>query len=299
MVDQTNPFVRAGDDQVYLVYDLMQSARVRVRNASGRPVNSFRVGVRVRYQGPQGAAGVNETFGLGYEHVIQSSDGSATIEHLLAGTADFTFSVEGEGTEEVLNVQIPVGGSVNLGDVVIGAGATLTGKIVSAVDGSSVQGMRVQVLAPENAPPNHPLNVLPRETQSGVDGRFEVRGLPVGGADVLLRKSGFVTERVRGYQIQSGQTNDMGQIVAQASTTLRGRVSDPAGRAIQDVQITAGGDTVFTDRDGRYYIDTISAGSVTIVAFDHAGRFQQTSTSTVLNPGQPNVADLTMVPVAP
>lgn len=299
VVDQTNPFVRAGDDQVYLVYDLMQSARVRVRNASGQPVNSFRVGVRIRYQGPQGAGGVNETFGLGYEHVFQSSDGTAMIEHLLAGTADFTFSVEGEGTEEVSNIQIPVGGSIDLGDVVIGAGATLTGKVVSATDGSSVQGMRVQVLAPENAAPNHPLNVLPQETQTGVDGRFEFRGLPVGGADVVLRKSGFVTERIRGYQIQAGQTNDMGQIVAQPSTTLRGRVSDPEGRAIQDVQITAGGETVFTDRDGRYYIDTISAGSATIIAFDHGGRFQQASVTVTLNAGQPNVADLTMQPVVP
>ena len=296
VVDQTYPFARPGDERIYLIYDLAQSIRFRLLNSRGEPVNNFRAGIRVRDQGAVGFNGVRETFGLGYDKQVQTSNGEAVLGNLIAGTATLTISLEGQGSVEEAGITIPVGQQVDLGDIYIEGGAALEGQVVSSANGHAVSGVLVRALAPPGAPHDHPLNVLRFETTTETSGEFYLGGLPQGTVGLELSKNGWATEQITGIQITGGQGNQAGQIELDPAAALRGSVVNSQGAALSDVQVKVKDQDAFTDREGRFYMDSLPAGPATAEAQDRSGQYSSATMDVNLLAGEAATANFVLEP---
>ena len=107
-----------------------------------------------------------------------------------------------------------------------------------------------------------------QDTESAIDGTFELRGLAAGDAVLVASKSGYVTSRRR-VELLPDQTIDVGEIVLGVGATLRGRVlGDPmrsrvalrlASRLSDHAMLSAR--TTTPDQDGRYEFVGVESGT--------------------------------------
>ncbi len=295
-MDQTYPFARPGDEQIYLVYDMSQTARIRVVDSAGEPITRFRVGVNNRYDGAGGNGGVRETIGNAYSNrLFETVNGEAILNFMIAGTSNITITVENVGTEEVNNARIPVGGEADLGDVVIDTGVSVSGRVVSS--GSGVDGVLVQAIPPYGSPLTHPLNAMKLEARTQSDGTFSIGGMPGGAADFLFTKSGMTRERLANIQLSAGQPHDLGTVEIHGAAILTGTVRSVTGQALPEMMVTIGEQTLFTDLQGQYRADTVMPGLARITVTDRANRYQSSSQEIELIAGQPQVLDFALAPI--
>jgi hypothetical protein len=121
----------------------------------------------------------------------------------------------------------------------------VTGVVVGP-DGQPLLGVEVYASAPDAESVSRP--ELKAWVRSGEDGRFRLVH-PPGRIDILAWKSGLVPGLVRDMEIRAGAASDAGTLKLQAGTTLAGRVVDPKGAGVADVEVVAFRDAALTDPD--------------------------------------------------
>lgn len=295
VVDQTFPFVQPGGERIYLVYDLGQSIRFRVVDGSGNPVKSFKVGVKLRYDGAGGYGGIRETIGEGFERNIQTSTGEAIITHVIAGSGSVAITVEDVGSESK-SVTVPIGGRADLGNIVLLSGGEIAGRVLSS-GGESLSAVLVRAVAPAGAGPSHPLNILPIQATTDEGGNFRLKAVPAGTADLQFNKGGWASRTETGVAIQNRQTTQVGTIALDPAAVLSGVVRGQAdNQPLANIEVNVQGQMVQTDREGRFYFDQLKPGQSQIVAFDRSGRFDNATRSVNLGATPTTVPDIVMVP---
>ncbi|MCC6547720.1 carboxypeptidase regulatory-like domain-containing protein [Candidatus Sumerlaeota bacterium] len=290
-LDQVYPFAKPGEGGgLYLVYDMGQSLKFVVQNAAGEAVRNYRAGINVRYSGATGFGGTREEFGLAYEKTVTTSDGSTRMDHLISGLASVVIQAEGFGAKRVEDVSISLGGETDLGTITLDSGAQLHGVAIAAENKLPLQGVAVWAAAPPDAGTQHPLNALPLKTTTNGRGEFVFKNIPSGSAYLTLTKPGR-TRTQSLITVEEDEETDVGGIAMALGARLRGSVTDGNGAVLPDILIVAGEQAIYTDRDGKYFYDTLPAGEMRVIAEDRTGRYPKQESTVTLAAGDEVVVD--------
>jgi protocatechuate 3,4-dioxygenase beta subunit len=170
-------------------------------------------------------------------------------------------------------------------------GTSVTGRVVDA-SGAAVGGARVLGMSIENrAFVGMPLDAQRglggfggRKLESTTDssGRFTLAGVRPGNFRLAVRASRYSPHDDDSIVVPAGDAHDVGTVSLLASPIVEGRVVDPRGRGVADVEIgrvpaTSGAGFVFFDgfrqpsvplvrtgADGSFTLDQLPAGEVTL-----------------------------------
>ncbi len=213
---------------------------------TGRVLDPFGVALasaRVEVRGPDGAL-----------RAVASSgpDGRFRLEALPPGELLVVARCTGWTDGRSLPVTLARTDARDVGDLRLGEGATLSGRVVDAA-GRPVAGARVLVSGE-------------RHVLSELDGSFEVSGLAPGEVSLVAQAAGrlpsdplscAVAADVRGLELRLRE-----------APRLRGRVLGPDGRALAGARVARFGDldaAVETDADGAFALEGERAGEPLLV----------------------------------
>lgn len=138
----------------------------------------------------------------------------------------------------------------------------LVGRVVDdrsePVAGARVE-LRWQATLPEDAEIRLGEPVF-RAARSEADGRFELRGIPTGGAILSVTAQGFVERD--GIEVELPRPAGAGELRLELDrgALLQGRVTTAAGEPVPAVRVGVGGATASTDDDGLYWLEGAALG---------------------------------------
>ncbi len=106
------------------------------------------------------------------------------------------------------------------------------------------------------------------------DGEFSLSPVAAGVQVLEARKEGYVTSAPRSVEVTAGREPPKVEIVLEAAAVLEGRVLTPDGIAVSGARVTATrrrevqvpGQEALTDGDGRFVLDQLAPGPVTVRA---------------------------------
>ncbi|MBL9039253.1 MAG: carboxypeptidase regulatory-like domain-containing protein, partial [Archangium sp.] len=193
-----------------------------------------------------------------------------------AGRLLFSVDLDGDGVAErtrvvtLESVKAGFGLDVNLGQVVVGRNAVVTGVVKRGDRAALPSGHAgITVFLPQ----------LPQVAFSGDDGSFTLGGIPEGDAIVSFFAPGYRPDATS-VQVTGGQEVRLGAVVLEANPggppvgRLAGRVQQVDGTPIAAVEVRAalGGVELkaSTDAEGRFAFETISTG-VYALALEKSG----------------------------
>ncbi|MFL6194356.1 MAG: collagen binding domain-containing protein [Thermoanaerobaculia bacterium] len=166
--------------------------------------------------------------GSEWEHqAVKSPEGAFRIE--LPGPGTYRLAVRAPGFREETPPPVTVspGQAVALGVIHLSEGSKVVGALVDP-RGKPVSGVAVEVLPMGTSLLDDLRNRVAARAVSGEDGSFTVRGLGSGRYELRGRREGFATAASR-FTLAAGDTEDLGTLVLEPGTTLRGRLTDRAG----------------------------------------------------------------------
>jgi protocatechuate 3,4-dioxygenase beta subunit len=244
----------------------------RVVDPQGRPVAEAEV-----------HAGGAETLGLGghmveprKEPAVSGPDGRFEVPDLARGErVDLMVKRRGYTEGRLPGVGVPAEEPVT---VVLQPASTLAGVVVDD-DGDPVEG--AMVLIQGEPAPGWPFAGNVGRGRSGEDGRFTVEDVPPGRLGAMVRADGFLVHEEGGLEVAPGEDRDDLRFVLRPGATIRGRVTDAAGRPIADASVEVledagfrrsgfGAATTGSDADGLFELDGVEPGTRSIAA-DHDG----------------------------
>lgn len=141
-------------------------------------------------------------------------------------------------------------------------GGTLAGRVLDET-GQPVPDAEVGVwqessTSSEGYPPES-LEERTRQTRTDARGRFGLRDLVAGEAEVWVRHPSFLPLRTRST-VLAGQRVEAGPLVLRRGATVTGTVTDPDGRPLAGVRLTGGSSPVTTGADGSFTLTGLEPG---------------------------------------
>ncbi|MFL6198305.1 MAG: carboxypeptidase regulatory-like domain-containing protein [Thermoanaerobaculia bacterium] len=170
--------------------------------------------------------------------------------------------------------------------------AVLLGRVVDEA-GEPVPGARVdldwQAFLPEE--PDRPVGEpILRSTRADGEGRFELRGLPAGTAQVGASAPAFVP--LEGVAVELPRAGEL-RLVLERGALLQGRVTTAAGEPVPAVRVGVSGAAAATNDDGLYWLEGAELGKQEVI-FLHPSH-GRVAKPFEIQPGV-NVLDLTFEP---
>jgi protocatechuate 3,4-dioxygenase beta subunit len=156
-----------------------------------------------------------------------SAAGEFRVSGLAAGRS-YRITAHHPGSASGVIALGPVETSVAGLRVVMRRGAALTGALIDE-RGEPAAGVTVELLAETG-------RSLGRTATDG-EGRFALSDLPPGRGELVLGRPGAVPVHRPGIEIPEGRTVDLGRLLISGGTTLAGRVTDPDGSPLADVEV--------------------------------------------------------------
>lgn len=199
--------------------------------------------------------------------------------------------------------------------------AVIRGRVVDSDTGRPLRRARISVNAPE-------LGRDPRNTSTGVDGRYELTDLPAGRYTIRVTRGGYLAlqygqrrpfEQGKPLQLLDKQTIEGIDFALPRSSVISGRVIDELSEPVAGVQVfamrslywqgrrrlvPAFGPVAVTDDEGEYRVIGLSPGSYYVMATlrdtwtvtDH-GMVQTMAYAQTYYPGTPGMTDARRVSV--
>lgn len=145
--------------------------------------------------------------------------------------------------------------------------AALRGRVVDEA-GEPVPGARIdlhwQAFLPEE--PDRPVGEpIFRNTRADGEGRFELRGLPAGNAQVSVSAPAFVPLEGIGIDLPRPATAGELRLVLERGAVLQGRVTTAAGEPVPAVRVGVSGAAASTNDDGLYWLEGAEPGRQEVI----------------------------------
>lgn len=206
---------------------------------------------------------------------VSAGDGSFQLEHLPAGRFDLAAKAEGYAPLTVRGLALGERPEAkDLGTMVLVPGAVLEGVVVDA-KGRPLSGAAVWARKSAEAGMSGfgdlPRNPGEREVRTGSDGRFTLDDLTPGEAvDLSVRLAGYVAGSQRRLTVpHEGPV----RVVLELAAGVSGRVVDEAGEPVVGATVSVlvvgsffGGRQGTSDAEGRFRVDDLDAGKMTVIA---------------------------------
>ncbi len=139
-------------------------------------------------------------------------------------------------------------------------GITVDGNVVNRVTGAGIPGVSVTLFTRQ---------AVRYQTTTDDSGAFRIQGLSPGSYQALYEKTGFVffgPSFGGPYNIAAGQSPPRVHLEMTQLVTLRGRVVDPDGKPVTNVDVKLGGYPGKVNAQGEFTIETIEPGSYPLLA---------------------------------
>jgi inhibitor of cysteine peptidase len=186
--------------------------------------------------------------------------------------SDGTFSIAGTiDTDYELSVRDPNSPAVARASGRPGAPVEITLAAPGGIHGTVSGGSDVTVAVDRFVPEGATSRGRPAVTSASFTGDgFTLSGLAAGTYDLRISAAGRAPTSVAGVAVQGGQVSEV-QVTLVAGARLSGTVTDPQGAVAGARVVVDGGGTAFTDAQGRFAIDDVPLGDVTVTVSDSAG----------------------------
>lgn len=192
--------IEADQDEVTVVMEFAGSIRGRFLGPNGRPVSDLRIFTEKR---SDELLNITSAFSLAEE----LGDGVFRVTHLAPGVYDLTIRSEDRAGKKIEAVKVEVGQAVDLGEIVLGPGSGISGRI-TAEDGSPLKGAWVRIGTPEQGM----LSLFVDSDRSGSDGTFTISGLNPGTFALSVTAKDYRLENVSGVTVGTGEVKKISDI---------------------------------------------------------------------------------------
>ncbi|HET9229567.1 MAG TPA: carboxypeptidase-like regulatory domain-containing protein, partial [Thermoanaerobaculia bacterium] len=142
--------------------------------------------------------------------------------------------------------------------------ADLKGRVVDEA-GAPVPGARIELVWQDYLPeePDRPVGrPILRNTRADEDGRFQVRGLPEGSAQVSAAAPAFVP--LQAVEVSLPRPEEL-RLVLERGAVLQGRVTTAAGEPVPGVRVGVSGAAAATNDDGLYWLEGAEVGRQEVI----------------------------------
>ncbi len=194
-----------------------------------------------------GAVVNGATVAIGSVTATTGADGRFELRNLPIGSATITTSAPGFDPR---SESISLASGTNTHDVLLTPipTATVSGA-VSATAGGVIAGATVKVGS--------------ATATTGPDGRYELQNLPAGNATIVTSAPGF-NPRSQSITLAVGANTHDVVLAPTPTATASGVVNSTTGAVIAGASVTIGSATATTGADGRFELENLPLGSVTI-----------------------------------
>lgn len=203
---------------------------------------------------------------------LSGLDGFFRIEDLRAGnTVDLSVARTGYGPGEAREVQVPAEQPVR---IVLQAVGAVSGRVVDP-DGEPVADASVRVdFRPRTSGGFMAFSGAPQADQTDAEGSFRITDVMPGPVGLVAQAPGWQAGTVADLDLKPGEEKRGVEIVLSPAAVLEGRVLSPSGRALPGAEVhlppegmrRSGYHRAGTDGDGRYVLDSLPPGQLTVEA---------------------------------
>ncbi|KPA16471.1 secreted protein containing DUF1566 [Candidatus Magnetomorum sp. HK-1] len=120
-------------------------------------------------------------------------------------------------------------------------------------------------------------------TQTNSSGYYEIEIAQPGSYSITFSKNGYLSDSLKNINLKSG--DNIADVVMIQFGSLSGNIFDVWGNAIKDVNVTVSDKTVKTDNQGKYNIEELIPGRITIT-FSHPECYSVTIDNIEIQSGQ-------------
>ena len=250
-----------------------------VLDSEGRTVQSFSVLA-------QGATESKDPRKRLKAETFNTKDGKFEYRGVPGGVYSVSIRAPAYASETVPDVQVAEGEVVDLGDIVLEAGGTITGKVIDGGTQRGLEGARVQVVQGasrfvKNDPSSivgggSPATTNPIQT-TGPDGSFTFSGLKSGNLSLRISHEGFVTQKINDVNPNDATRARNLTVSLDRGGAITGTVVDKSGQARTGMPVYLIGasadsnQTMKSDAEGRFHFDSVPPGAFTVKAHNFGG----------------------------
>ena len=261
----------AGSENVEIVLQPAGLVTGVVVDEAGRPVEAYRVSAQPA--DPEASMG----FMMPPMKDVASPDGRFVLDDVAEGTYVVSVVAPERASATVSGVKVTPGVTSDVGRIRLGAGGTVRGIVVDS-GGGPVGGATVTVRGPGR---DYLSFGLEPQAVSDSAGAFEVKGAPVGRADVVANHPDFAGGRATGIEVDPVKGPAEARIVLSRGGRVEGWVRKRDGTGIPGTTVRAssvgaGGGISFgpsgvrTRDDGSFVLEHVLAGRTRVMVMTEA-----------------------------
>jgi protocatechuate 3,4-dioxygenase beta subunit len=251
------------------------TVRGQVVNAADEPIIGAVVEMDDQPQA-QNAWGGPPQFNRRLQDVRQVTDenGEFTITGVLPGEQELRAEAAGHMGSRV-DIVVPETGDPNPVTITLHQGGRLVGRVVSSLDGKSVQGARI-ALPDESYVEDMAWELVNRGATTSADGSFLMTMVPAGNLRLEVSHPDFAEFETQPFVIREGRETNTGDIALSGGGRIFGYAFDAEGDLVAGARVTANGpngtEAAQTNEDGEFSFDRLTPGSYRVSLNQGGGR---------------------------
>ncbi len=227
----------------------------------------------------------------GKEKVVTTASTSKNGAFRFAGIDAGTYAIEVveserfQGGRTEANITVEPGDSKRLGLQMVYKTVTASGQVT--LDGEQLKNVDVTVTQKATG--------KTFETRTNDQGFFQIMGLDHGTytASIAAKPGSYKEKQSAERLIEPGKTGDLSISLVSEPGNVEGTVTDNFGKPVAGAKVTAGSESTTTDKDGKYRIEGLRKGNVTVtVARSDQEKYSSASQSVEIQPEKTQTVDL-------
>lgn len=216
-----------------------------------------------------------------------SKDGAFRFAGVDAGTyaIEVVESERFQGGRTEANITVEPGDSKRLGLQMVYKTVTASGQVT--LDGEQLKNVDVTLTQKATG--------KTFETRTNDQGFFQIMGLDHGAytASIAAKPGSYKEKQSAERLIEPGKTGDLSISLVSEPGNVEGTVTDNFGKPVAGAKVTAGSESTTTDKDGKYRIEGLRKGNVTVtVARSDQEKYSGASKSIEIQPERTRTVDL-------